>query len=123
MNPVTYRPIALLNTIRKTISAHTVRHLQNQALHYKVLLPVQHGGLRKHECCDHILHVKAKYANVKGSYALYIDFKKAFNSVPQRELFQVGEHNGFLTATIDIIKQLYSAPLDAPIINGQTPVQ
>ena len=90
---------------------------------YKVLLPVQHGGLRKHQCSDHILHVKAKYANVTGSYALYIDFNKAFNSVPHRELFQVLEHNGFSTAAIDIITRLYSTPLDAPIINGQTPVQ
>ena len=90
---------------------------------YKVLLPVQHGGLRKHQCSDHILHVKAKYPNVTGSYAPYIDFNKAFNSVPHRELFQVLEHNGFSTAAIDIIKRLYSTPLDAPIINGQTPVQ
>ena len=123
LNPVNYRPIALLNTIYKTISAQTARHPQSQALHYKVLLPAQHGGLRKHQCSDHILHVKAKYANVKCSYALYIDFNKAFNSVPHRELFQVLEHHGFSTAAIDTIKRLYSAPLDAPIINGQTPVQ
>ena len=90
---------------------------------YKVLLPVQHGGLRKHQCSDHILHVKAKYANVTGSYALYINFNKVFNSVPHRELFQVLEHKGFSTAAIDIITRLYSTPLDAPIINGQTPVQ
>ena len=123
LNPVIYRPIALLNTIYKTISAHTARHSQNQALHYKVLPPIQHGRLRKHQCSDHILHVKVKYANVKGSYALYIDFNQAFNSVPHRELFQVLEHKGFSTAAMDIIKRLYSAPLDAPIIKGQTPVR
>ena len=123
LNPVNYRAIALLNTIYKTLSAHTARLLQNQALHYKVLLPIQHGGLCKHQCSDHILHVKAKYANVKGFYALYIDFNKAFNSVPHCELFQVLEHDGSSTAAIDIIKRLYSAPLNAPIINGQTPVQ
>ena len=88
-----------------------------------MVLPVQHGRLRKHQCSDHILHVKAKYANVTGSYALYIDFNKAFNSVPHRELFQVLEHNSFWTAAIDIVTRLYSTPLDTPIINGQTPVQ
>ena len=36
LNPVNYRPIALLNTIYKTISAHIARHLQSQALHCKV---------------------------------------------------------------------------------------
>ena len=123
MNPVNYRPIALLNTIYKTISADTARHLQSQSLHCKVLLPVQHGGLRKHQSSDHILHVKAKHANVKGSYALYIGFNEDFNSLPHRESFQALEHNGFSTAAIDIIKRLYSAPLDAPIINGQTPLQ
>ena len=103
LNPVEYRPIALLNTIYKATSAHTAYHLQNQALHYKVLVPIPHGGLHKHQSSDHILHVKAKYANVKGSDALYIDFNKAYNPVPHL-LFQVLEHNGFSTAAIDIIK-------------------
>ena len=121
------------NEPRKVPPDSTTQHdLQNnirqhsttsQALHYKVLLPIQHGGLRKHQCYDHILHIKAKHANVKASYAFYIDFNKAWNSVPHRELFQVLEHNRFSTAAIDIIKRLYSTPLNAPIINGQTPVQ
>ena len=123
LNPIKYRPIVLLNTSYKTISAHTARHLQNQALQHRVLLSIQHGRLRQHQCSDHILHVKAKYANVKGSYALYIDFDKAFNSVPHRQLFQVLEHNGFSRTAVDIIKLLSSAPLDARINNGQTPVR
>ena len=118
MNPVNYRPIALLNTIY-----HTARHLQNQALQHKVLLSNQHGRLRKHQCSDHKLHVKAQYANAEGSYALYIHFNKAFKSVPHRELFQVLGHNGFSSTAVDIIKRLYSAPLDTPVIGGQTPVQ
>ena len=122
LNPVNYCPIALFNTIYKTIAAHTARHLQNQTLHCKVHLPFQHGGLRKHQCSDHILHVKAKYSKIKCSYALYIDFNKAFNSVPHRAPFQVLEHNGFSTTAVDGIKRLYSVLPDAPIINGQTPV-
>ena len=120
MKPLNYRPIALLNIIYKKISAQTACHFQNQALQHKVHLSIKDDGLRKTQCNDHILHVKAKYANVKGSYALYNDFNKAFNSVPHREPFQGLEHNGFSTTTTDIIKLLYSE-WTHPLLTGKHP--
>ena len=65
LNPVNYRPIALPNTICKTKCAHTALHLQSQALQHKVLLPIQYGGLRKHQCSDHIIRCQGKISQRK----------------------------------------------------------
>ena len=47
-----------------------------------------YGERRRHRCGDHIFDICSKLALKKGSlvYHLYIDFNKAFNSVPKEEL-------------------------------------
>ena len=88
---------------------------------HDILLVIQHGGLPSHQCADHLYHLKALYAKSKKSYSLFIDFNKAFNSVPHGTLWTVLEQANFSTSTISLIKQLYSFPQDSPKINGRTP--
>ena len=113
-----YRPIALLNTVYKLVATFTCRHLQHQTLKHSLLSPIKHGGLPRHQCPDHIYHLKSLCARSKSSYSLYINFNKAFNSVPLSTLWTVLEHSNLSRAAITSVKNLYVSPLDAPIING-----
>ena len=120
-SPSNYRPIALLNCIYKLLATFACKHLRAQAFAHDILSEIQHGGLPGHQCADHLYHLKALYAKTKKSYSLFINFNKAFNSVPRGTLRTVLERANFSTSTISLIKQLYSFPQDSPIINGRTP--
>ena len=120
-SPSNYRSIALLNCIYKLLATFACKHLRAQAFAHDIFSEIQHGGLPGHQCADHLYHLKALYAKLKKSYSLFIDFNKAFTSVPHGTLWTVLERANFSTSTISIIKQLYAFPQDSPIINGRTP--
>ena len=101
-----YRPIALLNCIYKLLTNFACKHLRVQDFAHDILSEIQHGGLPGHQCADHLYHLKALYAKSKKSYSLFIDFNKAFNSVPHGTLWTVLERAKFCTSTISLIKQL-----------------
>ena len=120
-SPSNYRPIALFNCIYKLLATFACKHLRAQAFAHDIISEIQHGGLPGHQCAGHLYHLKALYAKSIKSYALFIDFNKAFNSVPHGTLWTVLERANFSASTISLIKQLYSFPQDSPIINGRTP--
>ena len=97
------------------------KYLRAQAFAHDILSEIKHSGLPGHQCADHLYHLKALYAKSKKSYSLFIDFNKAFNSVPHGTLWTALERANFSTSAISLIKQLYSFPQDSPIINGRTP--
>ena len=95
-SPSNYRPSALLNCIYKLLATFACKHLRAQAFAHDILSEIQHGGLPGHQCADHLYHLKALYAKSKKSYSLFIDFNKAFNSVPRGTLWTVLERANFL---------------------------
>ena len=85
-SPSNYRPIALLNCIYKILATFACKHLCAHAFAHNILSEIQHGGLPGYQCADHLYHLKALYAKSKKSYSLFIDFNKAFNSMPHGTL-------------------------------------
>ena len=120
-SPSNYRPTALLNCIYKLPATFPCKHLRSQVFAHNIPSEIQHGGLPDHQSADHLYHLKALYAQSKRYYLLFIDFHKAFNSVPHGTLWTVLERANFSTPAISLIEQLYSFPQDSPIINGRTP--
>ena len=110
-----------LNTVYNLVATFTCRHLQQQTLTHTLLSPIHNRGLHRHQCADHIYHLKSLYARSKSIYPLYIDFNKAFNSVPLSTLWTVLEHSNLFRAAIMSVKHLYASPVDALIINGHYP--
>ena len=104
-SPSNYRPIALLKGIYKLRATFACKHLRSQAFAHVILSEIQHSGLPGHQCADHLYHLKALYAKSKKSYSLFIEFNKAFNSVPHGTLWTVLERANFSTSTISLIKQ------------------
>ena len=57
INPVHYRPIALLNSVYKIIATHANRELLATAIEHSIIHPTQFGGLPNRRCQDHILNL------------------------------------------------------------------
>ena len=119
-DPVNYRPIALLNTLYKIVATHAAKHLYEISSFYGLIHKTQFGGLPNRRCPDHNFQLLAKYQNCPASCSLYKDFKKAFNSVPHGSLFKTLEHYRLPSPLICLIRGLYRAPRDYPVVNGHT---
>ena len=120
MNPVNYRPIALLNSVYKRIATHANRELLATAIEHSSIHPTQFGGLPNRRCQDHIFNLLSTFRESAGSYSLYIDFNKAFNSVSHTTLFTVLTRLNFPTPLVSLIQSLYRAPRDFPVVSGHT---
>ena len=57
------------------------------------------------------------------SYNFYIDFNKAFNSVPHNTPLTVLHHYRLPSELVTLVQRLYLHPLDAPLVNNTTPIQ
>ena len=119
-NPVNYRPKALLNSVYKIIATHANRELLTAAIEKSLIHPTQFGGLPNRRCQDHISNLLSTFRESVGSYSLYIDFNKAFNSVPHTTLFTVLYRLNFPTPLVNLIQSLYRAPRDFPLVSGHT---
>ena len=117
-DPVNYRPMALLNTLYKIVATHAAKDLYKISSFYGLILQTQFRGLPNHRCSDHTFQLLAKYPRSLASYSLYIDFNKAFNSVPQGSLFKTLEHYRLPSPLIRLIRGLYRAPRDYPVVIG-----
>ena len=106
MNPVYYRPIALSNSVYKIVAPHANRELLAAAIEHSIIHPTQFDGLPNRRCQDHIFHLLSKFRESAGSYSLYIDFNKAFNSVPDTTLFMVLTCLNILTPLASLIQSL-----------------
>ena len=119
-NPVNYRPIALLNSVYKNIATHANRELLTATIEHSIIHPTQFGGLPNRRCQDYIFNPLSAFRESVGSYSLYIDFNKAFNSVPHTTLFTVLSRLNLPTPLVNLIQSLYRAPRDFPVVSGHS---
>ena len=120
MNPVNYRPRALLNSLYKIISTHANRELLAAAIEHSIIRPTQFGGLPNRRCQDRIFNLLSTFWESAGSYSLYIHFNKAFYSVPHTTYFTVLTRLNFPTTHVSLIQSLYCSPRDFPVVSGHT---
>ena len=120
MNPVNYRPIALLNSVYKIIATHANQELLAAAIEHSIIHPTQFSGLPNRRCQDHIFNLLSTFRESAGSYSLYINFNKAFNSVPHTTLSTVLARLNFPTPLVSLIQSLYRAPRDFPRVSGHS---
>ena len=118
MNPVNYRPIELLNSDYKMIPTHANRELLAAAIKHSIMHPTQLSGLPNRRCQDHILNSLGPFRKSAGGYSHYIDFNKAFNSVPHTTPFTVLTRLNFPTPLVSLIQSPYPAPRDFPVVSG-----
>lgn len=92
--PSQYRPITCLPTIYKIITATITKKITTHIEHHGVLAEEQKGCRRGHMGCkeqlviDSTIHKHAASKN-RNLHCTYIDYKKAFDSIPHSWLIQI----------------------------------
>ncbi|KAL6724337.1 hypothetical protein Aduo_019234 [Ancylostoma duodenale] len=106
-----YRPISLLSTIYKVITKALNNRLEKTANNLAIL-PQEQAGFRKHFSTIHhihtlnMLHKKSHEFNIPA-YAIFIDFKKAFDTVELSAIWQALESFDVDDNLIKAIQLLY----------------
>ena len=94
MNPSQYRPITCLPTIYKLITACITHKINKHLIENSILAEEQKGCRQNHKGCKEQLIIDSivlKHANThkKNLHISYIDYKKAFDSVPHSWLVKI----------------------------------
>ena len=119
-DPSNYRPISPLNAIYKIISSHINESLSRVLHKHKPINTIQIRGMENRRTSDHLYRVTQHMFHHPGGYNMYIDFNKAFNSVPREAPWQILQHMGFSSEVISVLQNLYIKPQDFPRILGFT---
>ena len=98
-DPANYRPISLTSLTCKimehVVCCHMSRHLEANS----IISPHQHGFLRRLSCETQlatVIHDWAKVLNIHSQVdVVFLDFAKAFDSVPHERLLRKAHHYGF----------------------------
>ena len=115
-DPTNYRPISLLNANYKIISSHTNSCPSKTLIKHQLLNHTEIGGVANRPTSDHIYRVTQHILKFKVGYNMYIDFNKAFNSVPREGLWKIMSQLGITAEWIATIKNFYTHPVDFPRI-------
>ena len=111
-NPDNYRGIALISCLAKLFYAILNNRLMDYCLRNKILSPSQLGFLAGNRTSDaHIIiyNLVNEYCHKRGLkiYSCFVDFSKAFDSVPRDRMFQKLLDIGITGNFYDLIKFIY----------------
>ena len=118
IDPNNYRGIRLINCICKIFTSLISIRITKYCDSVELLGNEQAGFCKHYSTCDHIfaLHVLiAIYTKVlkKKLYCCFVDYKKAFDSVPRIHLWYTLLSNGINGKILNVIKGLYSTAKSA----------
>ena len=116
--PQNYRPISLLNSVYKLIASHLLDFLAGQATAHHLLHDSQFGSRPGHQTLDHILHLQAAIPSSPPALHLYVDFNKAFNSIPHSALWQLLHHIRIPTEALRTLQSMYTHAQEFPLVHN-----
>lgn len=111
-DPANYRRIALINHTTKLFTSILRNRLEKWAETNKIIPECQFGFRRNRSCTDAIftlittiqLQLRLKKREV---YCLFVDFKRAFDTIPHEELWNKLVHLNISNKIINVIQSLY----------------
>lgn len=111
-DPLNYRGIALINTIAKIFTKILCSRLVKWTIAHNILSETQNGFRAGRSCSDNVFvlqsaihcHLRLKKGNI---YALFVDLRRAFDTVSHELLWQKLFDLGVSTKFIRVLIQLY----------------
>jgi exonuclease III len=108
--PENYRGITLMNAVSKCYSKVTIGTLSDRL--EAEYIEEEQGGFRVHRACDEqffALHTLLKKRKLRGedTYLMFVDFQKAFDSVPREKLLEKLRATGADGKPLRVIRSLY----------------
>lgn len=112
-DPGNYRGIALVNCITKIFTQIIHDRIKKWA-ETEDLIPEEQAGFRNGRGCEDnvfvlqsVLQIQARFKGV-SSYALFVDFKRAFDSVPHNRLWEKLNQLGLSSKILNLLVNFYS---------------
>ena len=117
-----YRPVSLTSMICKTMEAIVRDHIMQHVDVNKLLSSCQHGFVKGRSCSTQLLQCLDVWTTMlnDGSCldAIYLDFSKAFDSVPHRRLLQKMKDYGITGQLLDWVDSFLSDRRQRVVVNG-----
>ena len=122
-NPDNYRPISLTSVIGKIIETIIANRIVMHLEEHKLLLDTQHGFRRKRSCLTNLLEffhsMHTLYDEHRAVDIVYLDFQKAFDTVPHKRLMKKVRALGIRGQIANWIENWLSNRQQRVVINGE----
>lgn len=120
--PMNYRPVSLTSVVGKVLEKFVrdamVEHMEVNNL----FAAEQHGFRHKHSCISNLLenmnYVTSELDEGHAVDSIYLDFRKAFDTVPHKRLLKKMEHYKFNPLIIEWVKDFLSNRMQRVVVNG-----
>ena len=122
-NAENYRPISLTSIICKVMESFMRDAIIEHMIHHNLLSPKQHGFITGRSTLTQLLVYLDKCAEMvaKGKVvdSIYLDFQKAFDTVPHRRLLGKLESYGINGAILEWMREYLNGRTQTVIVNGE----
>ena len=122
VDPTNYRPVSLTSQVIKVLEALIRSKMVKYLDENEIVTSCQHGFIRKKSCFTNLLSVLEDWTSaVDQGYGVdiaYLDFSKAFDSVPHQRLIQKLASYGFSGKLLLWLRGFLSNRYQRVILNG-----
>ena len=119
--PSDYRPISLMSQVVKLIESIIREQLWDFLDLHRVLNPNQHGFVKHKSCFTNLLECHSKSLDSGfGVDVIYLDYSKAFNSVPHLRLISKLQSYGINGNLLTWIKNFLIGRHQCVVLNGSS---
>ena len=119
-----YRPVSLTSLVVKTLERLVHTRVTKFLTSYNKLCPLQHGFRKGHSCQTQLLATMHEWASSldkrNSTHAIFLDFSKAFDSVPHQRLLLKLENIGVRGSLLDWFKAFLSNRYQRVLVDGHS---
>lgn len=117
-----YRPISLTSAVCKVLETIIKKQMTTYLDSEGIITNHQHGFVRGRSCLTNLLYVFEDWtSNLDEGYGvdvIYLDYKKAFDTVPHKRLVNKLEHLGFAGGLLNWLKAFLINRTMRVVVNG-----